>query len=119
MVGLFRQRGLNDCGLCCLASIGQHYHFNWNVLQLKLISGYQGRALSLKKIRKLALRLNFDAVSVKASIQHLSQISSPFIALIKKDADNFHFVVVQQAFTNKVQFMDPRLGKLIIERMDS
>ncbi|RZK50706.1 MAG: hypothetical protein EOO99_00605 [Pedobacter sp.] len=54
--------------------------------------------------------LGFEAVSVKANLEAIKNLTRPSIALIRRENLKLHFVVINKVQNLKVQIMDPGTG---------
>ena len=110
-----KQHDYSDCGAACLASISEHYNLSLPIARIRQYANTSQKGTSLLGLREAALKLDFVAKGVKASLDSLAEIPLPAIAhvMMKIDDHEFpHYVVIYKITKDYVKLMDPADGKL-------
>lgn len=101
------QQSTADCGVACLAMVGQYWGRRWKLHELRQVAGVGKTGLTLKNLASTAEQLGFQARSVRASLGRMQEQQRPWIA----HWDGEHYVVVYRVTRQRVHFSDPALGK--------
>lgn len=110
-----KQHDFSDCGAACLASISEHYNLSLPIARIRQYANTSKKGTTLLGLREAALKLDFVAKGVKASLDSLAEIPLPAVAhvIMKMDGHEFpHYVVVYKVSKDYVKIMDPAVGKL-------
>jgi len=100
------QTEMTECGLACLAMIGQYHGHNLdlNVLRKKHLVSMTGA--SLKSIMTIAGTLQLAARPLKVDLDQLHKLQLP--AILHWDLN--HYIVLKAVKGDKVHIIDPGLG---------
>ncbi|WP_034389177.1 peptidase domain-containing ABC transporter [Hellea balneolensis] len=100
------QTEMTECGLACLAMIGQYHGHNidLNVLRKRHLVSMTGA--SLKSIIAIAGGLQLAARPLKVDLDQLEKLQLP--AILHWDLN--HYVVLKSVKGDKVQIVDPGIG---------
>jgi ATP-binding cassette, subfamily B, bacterial HlyB/CyaB len=101
------QQSQADCGVACLAMIGQYWGKRWSMNSLRQMASVGRSGATLSNLAGAAELLGFQARSVRASLGRMQEHRRPWIAHWQGE----HYVVVYQVKRDRVQFADPALGK--------
>ncbi len=101
------QQSAADCGLACLAMVGQYWGKRLNLSELSQRAGVQRSGVSLQTLAITAEAVGFQARPVRASLGRLVGQARPWIAHWQGD----HYVVVYQAKGQYLGIADPALGR--------
>jgi len=106
------QQSSSDCGVACLAMIGQYWgkRFSFNVLRELAKVGRSGA--SLKNLSAAAETVGFQARPVRASLSGLVEQKNPWVAHWQGD----HYVVVYGIRGDQVLIADPACGRQTLSR---
>ncbi len=108
------QQSAADCGLACLAMVGQYWGKRWHLSDLSQRAGVQRSGLSLQTLATTAEELGFQARPVRASFGRLVSQPHPWIAHWQGD----HYVVVYPAKGQHLLIADPALGRQKLSRAE-
>lgn len=100
------QTEMTECGLACIAMIGQYHGHNidLNVLRKRYLISMTGA--SLKSIISIAGNLQLAARPLKVDLDQLEKLQLP--AILHWDLN--HYVVLKSIKGDKVQIVDPGIG---------
>jgi ATP-binding cassette, subfamily B, bacterial HlyB/CyaB len=104
------QQSQADCGMACLAMIGQYWGKRWSINSLRQMAFVGRNGATLSHLASAAEQLGFQARSVRASLGRMQEQRRPWIAHWQGE----HYVVVYQVKRDRVIFADPALGKKTI-----
>ncbi|WP_299248693.1 peptidase domain-containing ABC transporter [uncultured Lacinutrix sp.] len=110
-----KQHDFSDCGAACLASISEHYKLSLPIARIRQYASTNQKGTTLLGLREAAIKLDFIAKGVKASMDSLEEIPLPAIAhvIIKLEQHEFpHYMVIYKVTKDYVKVMDPATGKL-------
>ena len=110
-----KQHDHSDCGAACLASISEHYKLSLPIARIRQYASTSQKGTTLLGLREAAIKLDFIAKGVKASMDSLEEIPLPAIAhvMIKLEEHEFpHYMVIYKVTKSHVKVMDPSTGKL-------
>jgi ATP-binding cassette, subfamily B, bacterial HlyB/CyaB len=109
-----QQQSSSDCGVACLAMIGQYWgkRLSLNVLRNLADVGRSGAAL--KNLAKTAECVGFHARPVRASLSRLVEQKNPWIAHWEGD----HYVVIYWVRGDRVLVADPARGQRTLSRQE-
>jgi ATP-binding cassette subfamily B protein len=104
---LIRQQSASDCGVACLAMVGQYWGKRFGINYLRNLAEVDRAGTSLKRLAATAESLGFHARPVRASLSRLKEEINPWIAHWQGD----HYVVVYRVKGNRVLIADPAIGQ--------
>ncbi|MCL9805867.1 peptidase domain-containing ABC transporter [Flavobacterium amniphilum] len=113
-----KQHDIKDCGAACLASIGNHYKVNIPIARIRQYANTDKRGTNVLGIIEAAEKMGFSAKGVKGGIDSLDKIPLPSIAHIVVKEQLHHYVVIYAVSKDKIEVMDPALGKMKIYNYD-
>jgi len=79
-----KQHDFSDCGAACLASISEHYKLSLPIARIRQYANTNQKGTTLLGLREAAIKLDFIAKGVKASMDSLEEIPLPAIAHVMK-----------------------------------
>jgi len=106
------QQSSSDCGVACLAMIGQYWGKRFSLNTLRHLAGVDRAGTSLRGLAKAAETLGFHARPVRASFSRLESQTNPWIA----HWEGNHYVVVYRVKGDKILIADPALNKRSLSR---
>ncbi len=112
-----KQANINDCAVCCLASIIKYYGGYYNLEKLRQIMYTSKYGTSAYNIVEGAKKLGFKSEGLRVDdINQLSSISSPFIAHVVLKKTFMHYIVIYNINYKKhtIKIMDPSIGLINI-----
>ena len=111
---IVKQDGYKECGAASLLSIIRYYKGNISINKLVSLTKTDKYGTNLYNIKQAAQEIGLEAIGYKVDdINTLQEVKTPFICqIIEKNYE--HFIVVYKIKNNKVQIMDPAIGKKII-----
>ena len=68
---------LNECGLACLAAIGEYFLGEFSLADLRQLAIHSGRGETLLDIRNIAERMGLAARGVRLELSGLAALASP------------------------------------------
>ena len=107
-----QQQSSSDCGVTCLAMIGQYWGKRLSLNSLRNLAEVGRSGASLKNLAKTAETIGFQARPVRASLSRLEDQNNPWIAHWEGD----HYVVVYQTRGDRLLVSDPARGKRVLSR---
>lgn len=114
---IIRQRDWKDCGVCSLASIIEFYGGKVSLEQLRLDTKTTKDGATALNIINASKKYGFDAMGLR--ISSLEEINIlPAIAHMNLKNGMNHFVVIYKITSKKVILMDPKKGKVVIDKKD-
>ncbi|MBD1845640.1 peptidase domain-containing ABC transporter [Cyanobacteria bacterium FACHB-63] len=102
-----QQQSSSDCGIACLAMIGQYWGKRRSINTLRNLANVGRSGTSLKNLAEAAERVGFQSRPVRASLGRLIELNQPWIAHWQGD----HYVVVYRAKHRQILIADPAVGK--------
>lgn len=111
---LIRQQSSSDCGVACLAMVGQYWGKRFGLNYLRNLAEVDRAGTSLKRLATTAEGLGFHARPVRASLSRLKEEANPWIAHWQGD----HYVVVYRFKGNRVLVADPAIGQRSLSLTD-
>jgi ATP-binding cassette subfamily B protein len=108
------QQSSSDCGVACIAMIGQYWGKRLNLNSLRNAAKVGRSGASLKNLATAAEAVGFQAQPVRASFSRLVEQKQPWIAHWQGD----HYVVVYRVRGNRVIVADPARGKRAISHQE-
>ena len=108
-----KQQESKDCGIACLASIGQHYGLYLPQSKIRAWAQTDLQGTNLLGMLHAATQMGFEGKALRGTVGQLNHLPLPAIAhgMIEKNLS--HFVVIQQVHTRYVRVMDPLVGETI------
>ncbi|MFM6943257.1 MAG: cysteine peptidase family C39 domain-containing protein, partial [Aquirufa sp.] len=108
-----KQQESKDCGIACLASIGQHYGLYLPQSKIRAWAQTDLQGTNLLGMLHAATQMGFEAKALRGTVGQLKHLPLPAIAhgMIEKNLS--HFVVIQQVHARYVRVMDPLVGEII------
>lgn len=105
-----QQQSSTDCGVTCLAMVGQYWGKRFDLNILRNLAGVGRSGTTLKNLAKTAEKVGFQVRPVRASLGCIVSQKNPWIAHWEGD----HYVVVYRAWGKKLLVADPARGKKTI-----
>ena len=99
---------MNECGLACLASVGEYFRGELSLTEIRRIAVHSGRGETLLEIRNLAERIGLTARAVRVEPAGLTILSKPAILHWEMN----HFVVLERSTRKGIVIMDPAGGRM-------
>lgn len=107
-----KQHDIRDCGVACLASIGNHFKVKIPISRIRQLASTDQRGTNILGLIQAAEKMGFLAKGVREEMDSLSQIPLPAIAHLHLKNDLLHFVVIYKVTSKIVKVMDPGLGEM-------
>ncbi|MGV0024073.1 ABC transporter transmembrane domain-containing protein [Phormidesmis priestleyi] len=107
-----QQQSSSDCGVACLAMIGQYWGKRFSLNSLRNLAKVGRSGASLKHLSEAAEMIGFHASPVRASWERLAEQKNPWVAHWQGD----HYVVVYRVTKNWFLVADPARGKRKLSR---
>lgn len=108
----FLQAKYNSCGPAVLAYVFSYFGKNTSEEELIRHMEMTEKGTSMLELKKVAIRIGFQAVGVKENYKALMEEPLPAIAYI----NDSHYVVILQITPHHVTVFDPALGHVKIPR---
>lgn len=102
------QQSNADCGITCLAMVGQYWGKNFDLNHLRSIANVDRSGTSLKGLMNAAESLGFTTRPIQSSFEQLQNQPLPAIA----HWAGKHYVVVYRITRSQVFISDPEIGRL-------
>ena len=111
---IVRQDGYKECGAASLLSIIRYYGGNISINKLVNLTKTNKDGTNFYNIKNAAEIIGLEAIGYKLDeVDKLYQLKTPFMCqVIEKNYE--HFVVVYKVRKNKLEIMDPAIGKIIL-----
>ncbi len=109
-----QQQSSADCGVTCLAMIGQYWGKRLSLNQLREQAKVGRSGAALKNLAIAAEQVGFQARPVRGSLGRLAEQRNPWIAHWQGD----HYVVVYRTRGDRVTIADPARGKRTLARSE-
>lgn len=106
-----KQQDVKDCGIACLASIGQHYGLHLPLSKIRQWAQTDLQGTNLMGMLHAATQMGFHAKALRGTREQLQQIPLPAIAHGVVDGQLTHFVVICRLHDMHVLVMDPIDGE--------
>lgn len=107
-----RQLDSMQCGIACLAMICSVYGKSYSITQLESICGVTNQGTSLLSITKAAEVIGIDCITVKWTIEKLSECPYPVILHWDKN----HFIVLYKIRKGRYYIANPAKGLLTLSK---
>lgn len=111
---LIQQQSAADCGVACIAMIGQYWGNRLSLNTLRELAKVGRSGASLKNLALAAENVGFQARPVRASLGRMAEQKNPWIAHWEGD----HYVVVYRVKGGRVLVADPARGKRNLTHQD-
>ena len=109
-----QQQSSSDCGVACLAMIGQYWGKRLSINVLRNLADVGRSGAALKNLAKTAESVGFQARPVRASLSRLVEQKNPWIAHWEGD----HYVVIYWVRGDRVLVADPARGQRTLSRQE-
>lgn len=111
---IVKQDGYKECGAASLLSIIRYYKGNISINKLVSLTKTDKYGTNLYNIKQAAQEIGLEAIGYKVDdINTLQEVKTPFICqIIEKNYE--HFIVIYKFTKNKIEIMDPAIGRKII-----
>lgn len=109
-----QQQSSSDCGVACLAMIGQYWGKRLSINALRELAKVGRSGASLRSLAAAAERVGLQARPVRASLGRLEDQRNPWVAHWQGD----HYVVVYRVSKHQVIIADPARGKRKLPRQE-
>ncbi len=109
---LIKQHDIKDCGAACLASVSAYYGLRMPIAKIRQICHTDTRGTNVLGLVQGLESLGFNAKGVKGGLDALPNIPLPAIAHIIVNEKFHHFVVIYEVKKDKINVMDPGIGKM-------
>lgn len=113
---IVKQDGYKECGAACLLSIIRYYGGNISINKLVSLTKTDKYGTNLYNIKIASEQLGLETLGYKVDdINKLDEVKTPFMCQVIEN--NYeHFIVVYKTKKNKVEIMDPAIGKKVITK---
>jgi ATP-binding cassette, subfamily B, bacterial HlyB/CyaB len=108
------QQSSSDCGVACLAMIAQYWGQSYPLHHLRALAKVGRSGASLRSLAAAAESIGFQASPVRASLDRLAAMKSPWVAHWEGD----HYIVVYQIRGGQVLVADPAAGRRTMTRAE-
>lgn len=109
-----RQHSGSDCGVACLAMIGEYWGKNFSITELRSVANVDRSGASIKGLITAAEHLGFAPRPVKVDLPTLARQKLPAIVHWRGN----HYIVVYQVTSNKVFVSDPKIGRRTLDHYE-
>lgn len=106
-----KQQDVKDCGIACLASIGQHYGLHVPLVKIREWAQTDLQGTNLVGMLHAANAMGFKAKALRGSRNQLMHIPLPAIVHGVIENKLGHFMVLDRIHENHVLVMDPLDGQ--------
>lgn len=106
-----KQQDVKDCGVACLASIGQHYGLHLSLAKIRQWAQTDLQGTNLMGMLHAASYMGFEAKALRGSRSNLTHIPLPAIVHGVLEHKLTHFMVLERFSENHVYVMDPVDGE--------
>lgn len=107
-----KQRDITDCGAACLASVAAYYKMGMPVARIRQYAGTDKKGTNVLGIITAAQKLGFAAKGVRGEWESLFKIPKPAIAHVIVKEVLQHYVVLLDANSKHIEYMDPGDGEI-------
>ena len=107
-----KQHDFTDCAAACIASVLGWYKKEVPIARIRQLAATDQKGTTAWGIIQAARSLDLTAKGVKGSKDDLPDIPLPAIAHVVVKGLLHHYVVIYAVKANKIQVMDPAIGKL-------
>ena len=106
-----KQQDVKDCGIACLASIGQHYGLHVSLAKIRQWAQTDLQGTNLMGMLHAASCMRFEAKALRGIRENLTHIPLPAIVHGVLENRLTHFMVLDRFNDNHVYVMDPTDGQ--------
>ena len=106
-----KQQDVKDCGIACLASIGQHYGLHVSMAKIRQWAQTDLQGTNLMGMLHAASCMGFEAKALRGTRENLSHAPLPSIVHGVLGNRLTHFMVMDRFTDNYVFVMDPTDGQ--------
>jgi ABC-type bacteriocin transporter len=106
-----KQQDVKDCGIACLASIGQHYGLHVSFAKIRQWAQTDLQGTNLMGMLHAASCMGFEAKALRGTRENLTHIPLPAIVHGVLENRLTHFMVMDRFNENHVFVMDPTDGQ--------
>jgi ABC-type bacteriocin transporter len=106
-----KQQDNKDCGIACLASIGQHYGLHVTLAKIRQWAQTDLQGTNMMGMLNAASQMGFEAKALRGSLANLYDIPLPAIVHGVVENKLSHFMVLGRIDKNRVFVMDPIDGQ--------
>lgn len=106
-----KQQDVKDCGIACLASIGQHYGLHVSFAKIRQWAQTDLQGTNLMGMLHAASCMGFEAKALRGTRENLTHIPLPAIVHGVLENRLTHFMVMDRFNDNHVFVMDPTDGQ--------
>jgi ATP-binding cassette subfamily B protein len=106
-----KQQDVKDCGIACLASVGQHYGLHLPLVKIREWAQTDLQGTNLVGMLHAANAMGFEAKALRGTRAHLTDIPLPAIVHGVLANNLSHFMVLDRIDANHVFVMDPVDGQ--------
>ena len=107
-----KQHDITDCGVACLASIGNHYGVHIPIAQIRQLASTDLHGTNILGLVQAAEKMGFLAKGVRCRMESLAQVPLPCIVHLVLKNQLHHFVVLYKITQKHVFVMDPAFGSM-------
>lgn len=111
-----RQHDIKDCGACCLKSVIEYYDGYVPLEKIREDTFTTKAGTSLYHLKIAAEKYGFDAICKKYLDNQIPYFNLPVVVHVKYSNGLNHFMCLYEIRKNKMIFMDPAKGKLILSK---
>ncbi len=108
-----KQQASKDCGVACLASIGQHYGLYIPQSKIRDWAQTDLQGTNLLGMLHAATQMGFEGKALRGTIAQLKTLPLPAIAHGHIEKNLSHFVVIKQVHPRYIRVMNPLVGETI------
>jgi ATP-binding cassette, subfamily C, bacteriocin exporter len=105
-----KQQDIKDCGIACLASVGQHYGLHISLAKIRQWAQTDLQGTNLMGMLHAASCMGLEAKALRGTRQNLSHVPLPAIVHGIIENKLTHFMVLDRFNDNQVYVMDPTDG---------
>lgn len=105
-----KQQDIKDCGIACLASVGQHYGLHIPLAKIRHWAQTDLQGTNLMGMLHAASCMGLEAKALRGTRQNLTHIPLPAIVHGVLDNNLSHFMVLDRFNEQRVYVMDPSDG---------
>ncbi|MDG2517329.1 peptidase domain-containing ABC transporter [Lysobacter soli] len=111
---MVQQAELAECGLACLAMIGQYHGHDIDLAALRRRFPVSIKGATLSQLIDVAMKLGLSSRALRVEIEYLGQLATPCIL----HWDMNHFVVLHRVERGFVEIHDPAMGVRRLSRQE-
>jgi len=107
-----KQHDFTDCAAACLASVLGWHKKEVPIARIRQLAATDQKGTTAWGIIQAAHRLDLSAKGVRGKVDDLQELPLPAIAHVVVKGMLHHYVVIYAVTANRIQVMDPAVGKL-------